>query len=367
MPPVCTSSAPRRRCPRSRRTTCRRAIRRARRPPTARPRATPAEYHRHHRARSRCIPERNRDQHLFEQQRRDRSAGPSSASSDVARSATSGGYDERSTLMPMPRMMAWPGVPIAMPSARMPASLRRPTITSFGHFSSVHEARRRARWPSCTRDAGRERHQREQTRSASGSMRRAKDEGEIQPRARRRAPRAPATAAPGRLLVGDDDHALGGAGRRWPSAATSIVDVTIGWHVSARERRAAPVTSGSALGTCRTVQWLELEAQIGGAHRVRERADRHEVRAGGRDLRNPLERHAAGDLDDARPAAARDGFAQIAGREIVDEDARRAGRQRLIELVERLDFDFDRAVPRRPRARVRARARCRRRAACGCP
>ena len=42
---------------------------------------------------------------------------------------------------------------------------------------------------------------------------------------------------------------------------------------------------------------LELEAEIRGRRRVRQRADRHVVGAGLRQLGNPLERHAAGDLD----------------------------------------------------------------------
>ena len=44
-----------------------------------------------------------------------------------------------------------------MPSARMPASLRGPTMTSFGHFRLRREARRAGRLPSRTRDAGGER------------------------------------------------------------------------------------------------------------------------------------------------------------------------------------------------------------------
>ena len=45
------------------------------------------------------------------------------------------------------------------------------------------------------------------------------------------------------------------------------------------------------------MQRLELEAEVGGRDRVRERANRHEVGAGRRDLGSPLERDAAGDLD----------------------------------------------------------------------
>ena len=49
---------------------------------------------------------------------------------------------------------------------------------------------------------------------------------------------------------------------------------------------------------------LELEAEIDGRRRVRQRADRHVVGAGRRELGHALERHAAGDLD-LRAAARR--------------------------------------------------------------
>ena len=157
-----------------------------------------------------------------------------------------------------------------------PACAGRPSHRSA--TSARSRGPRRSRWPRAPRRQPRASPARADCGSASGLVRRAKDKGEIQPRARRRAPRAPATAAPGRLLVGHDDHALGGtgAGRR----GTSMVDMT--WNHDLEARAASDRDVDRRESARRRV---ELEAEVGGTYRVRERADRHELRAGGRDFR----------------------------------------------------------------------------------
>ena len=74
---------------------------------------------------------------------------------------------------------------------------------------------------------------------------------------------------------------------------------------------------------------------------MRERADRHVVGAGRCELRDPLQRHAAGDLDFRTSARPVHRFANLLGCHVVEQDECRAGAKRLIHLVERLGFDLD--------------------------
>ena len=106
------------------------------------------------------------------------------------------------TLSPMPTTTA----PAPSASARMPASLRSSTTTSFGHFT-------RASNPATARTAS------VAATAAASVTRCSRSGGSAGPqqhrheerRARRRDPRAPEPAPARGLLVGDRDHALGRA------------------------------------------------------------------------------------------------------------------------------------------------------------
>ena len=74
---------------------------------------------------------------------------------------------------------------------------------------------------------------------------------------------------------------------------------------------------------------------------MRQRANRDEICAGGRDLRNPLECDAARHFDPRTPLRAPDGFADLIERHVVHEDHASARRERLVDLIESLRFDFD--------------------------
>ena len=206
---------------------------------------------------------------------------------------------------------------------------------SFGHFRSA-PSQSRASIAVAHRDARGERQERQ--RAVHGSVA-ARTQARTTDRARRpaassrrvRAGRARRSARRRRPRV------LRLRQPRPPRAATSIVDVTDA-NARTRERewrptRAAAMAAARSPGigaTWPSVNALELEAEVGGAHRVRQRADRHEVGAGGGDLGQPLERHAAGDLDERAPAAAAHRFALIRRARSCRRSTRvGAGRQRL--------------------------------------
>src|SRR4051812_30522457 len=65
---------------------------------------------------------------------------------------------------------------------------------------------------------------------------------------------------------------------------------------------------------------FDFKADVDGRRRVRQRADRHEVGAGGGQLGNALERHAARDLDLRASAGSSHRVADAIGRHVVDED-----------------------------------------------
>ena len=208
----------------------------------------------------------------------------------------------------------------------MPASLRRrggtppSTTMSFGHLICTGSAGRRADAVG-DRDAAREREQRRGGRIAARRPRH---------RARRRAARTtsrPRRPRPARLRARDDRRPLGRAalgerrrdvvGRarlRRSSAAASPNGAAPLRRSARRAPPRGPEAAGRTSRACRPTMRhraaashvrLELEAQIRGRRRVRQRADRHVVGAGRRELGHPIERDAAGDLD--LRAAARSG------------------------------------------------------------
>ena len=96
--------------------------------------------------------------------------------------------------------------------------------------------------------------------------------------------------------------------------ATSLVDPIVEKNnVGAPRRRrstreSASAKSGGNGSGCvahRRLQRLDFEADVGGRRRMGQRAGRHEIGAGRRELRNPLERDAARNLN-LRPSVRRD-------------------------------------------------------------
>ncbi len=210
------------------------------------------------------------------------------------------------------------------PSASTPASLREPHEQIVGPLQ-LGAPDRRIAGPLSTR-------RRRRPASAAPRPRRRTMDGR-----RSRGPlleessTMSATAASCCLLIGDHDQARRRSASQRPAETTSIVDGSDAYHrtshlMSGRRRAARPapapgrpasspagefrlpVHRPSAAAGCVAVCRLpsgrcslrfELEADVGGRRRMRQRADRHELRAGGGQLRHPRQRHAAGDLDGA--------------------------------------------------------------------
>ena len=168
------------------------------------------------------------------------------------------------------------------------------------------------------------------------------------------------------ITTGNDTNGSTGS-----AAATSIVEVTDSCQWILRPssgRRACSADSDAASSAGIMSGGFEFEAEIGGWSGVRERADRHVLRAGRGQLGNALERDAAGDLDLSATGHARHGFADVVGREVVEQDARRAAGDRGVELRRASPLRLRPARPRTPIARpAPSRGRRRPRAACGCP
>ena len=120
-------------------------------------------------------------------------------------------------------------------------------------------------------------------------------------RCRRRKPGPAAPAAARRLRVGDDDGAERCGLRRRATAATSLVEPMVAKYSTraasgpsrARARSNASARSGGSAASDR----LDLKADVHGGRRVRQRADRHVVRAVSRQLLDAIQRHAARNLD----------------------------------------------------------------------
>src|SRR4029078_6568936 len=93
-------------------------------------------------------------------------------------------------------------------------------------------------------------------------------------------------------------------------------------------------------------QWLQETGEVEGGGGVRERTHRHEVYAGARDLPDGLERHATARLELRPTVDTGDDLAQQGGRHVVQEEPRRARRERLVDLGDRPALDLERDVRR---------------------
>ena len=178
------------------------------------------------------------------------------------------------------------------------------------------------------RHAGGQGEQPEQARLAvgDGRQRRPHDGREVQPGVRRRRP-APATApAAGGLMAGDDDQPVrpAGIGQRRRPVHRRGHRGGVG-HRRRRDRRSAAArlegASAKAAGSGSVCdhggesgrERRDLEAEVHCRRRMRERAHRHHIGAGGRQLRQAIERDAARDLQPRPPGDPFDGAADVVG------------------------------------------------------
>ena len=230
-----------------------------------------------------------------------------------------------------------------------------------------------------TREPGRrsiafgERHARGQRQQRRRAIRidaraaRRQDDRHVQAAARRRKPGAAAAAAAGGLRVGDDDGALAASPLAASVAATSLVEPMRRKEQDATAEPAEPrARARERVGEIRRQrrrarstrsERFDLEADVDGRRRVRQRADRDEVGAGRGQLRDALERHAAGDLDlraaarAARPPRESRRCDMLSTRTMSAPAASASS-----TCVERLRLDLDRQARADARARARPRA-----------
>ena len=73
---------------------------------------------------------------------------------------------------------------------------------------------------------------------------------------------------------------------------------------------------------------------------MRQRPARYEVGSRLRELRNPAQRHAAGNLGLRTASAAAYSLMDLIDRHVIEQQDVGPGRERLIDLFERLDFNF---------------------------
>src|SRR3954462_787317 len=126
------------------------------------------------------------------------------------------------------------------------------------------------------------------------------------------------------------------------SSATSLVDEIVGTnskvHASRPRRRRARAVGAreSSPPGLAASEGFDFKADVDGWRGVRQRADRNEIGAGGRKLRDALERDAAGDFDLRAPTCPRDRLTDVGGGHVVHEDGVGAGGERRVHLVEPL-------------------------------
>ena len=89
------------------------------------------------------------------------------------------------------------------------------------------------------------------------------------------------------------------------------------------------ISRGVWSGTGGALFGFQLETDIGGRRRVRQRTDRHVGRAGGGELGQALEGDAAGEFNLGAAARAADRLLDDVGRQIIDEDDISAGGESL--------------------------------------
>src|SRR5688500_8529982 len=128
-------------------------------------------------------------------------------------------------------------------------------------------------------------------------------------------------------------------------AATSLVDPMVVKYNTRDARpcsRSCAAARRSARSGGRTASdRLDLKADVHRGRRMSERADRDVVGTGRGKLRQPIQRHAAGDLDLRAPVHEGHGLAHLGGAEIVDEDHVGGGVDGVLDLRQTLRLDLD--------------------------
>ena len=251
---------------------------------------------------------------------------PSSVSTDVARSASSGGNAADRRLIPNPSITCCnPSAPVDA-SARTPASFRRRGRRS-GFDDDVVRPLDVDRQPGGRAnavghsDSAGERQQRRRRRAPA-------DHGHVETGARRRKPLPPEPAASRRLRAGDNGRAFGRTALRQrggdvvgrPGFGEEVERLAERAASEPRATRAQPPvpavavqTSGCAAapaGPAGSGSSSKLKSTAGG--RMRQRADRHEVGARRSEFRDPIQRHAARQLDLRAARDPADGLADLA-------------------------------------------------------
>ena len=137
-------------------------------------------------------------------------------------------------------------------------------------------------------------------------------------------------------------------------AATSFVDPVTGKYTIREPRRprrgraeASAFAGSSGNGAdprLSTLDRFELKADVDRGRRMRQRADGNEAGPGGRELRDAIERDAAGDFRQRSTLRAGHGLADVFEGQIVEQDRVGARREGLVNLREALGLDLDRQV-----------------------
>ena len=208
----------------------------------------------------------------------DRSTLPEASSSAIAVSGRAGVRPSR--LTPMPTIAASSRLPWLCVSTSTPASLSRADEDVVGPLERGRRAGARAAshapMPIASVSGG---------TSASGSG--GRSTADSRARAGRRAHARPSRPRPARLRSRDHDRAVRARRRARARAASSFVERT-------RRDRCESQPSQRSLSP-------DVEPDVDGGRRVRERADRDQVRAGARVVGDRRERDAARDLDEHVP------------------------------------------------------------------
>src|SRR5688572_9460053 len=137
-----------------------------------------------------------------------------------------------------------------------------------------------------------------------------------------------------------------GTPRSASAPATSFVEPTSAYQSTCREKIPArsPAMASALARSSGSVMASDpnLEAEVGGGSRMRQRADRHIIGAGLRKFRHPRQRNAAGDLGLRASAALPHRVDDVRRGEIVEQDDVGASLQRVGDLAQALRLDLDR-------------------------
>ena len=130
-----------------------------------------------------------------------------------------------------------------------------------------------------------------------------------------------------------------------------------GRGVVEEDHRCSVVARGGIRRLPRARRDDHVEPEVERTRRVRERADRDHVDAGGRDRPDRVERDATGCLDHGPPGDELDARPQVVDREVVEHDRVRSAGEHGVDLVEPVDLDLEVGGVRHPLACCAQRGR----------